>query len=467
MTEQPQQPQQPQQMHGLPYWELRFDANGDPDGDQRSALLAQLPASGVTDLFVFSHGWNNRPDVARRLYDRFYGLLADAATQHAGPDASLGLVGLIWPSMRWPDESIPDFAPAAAGLADMGQEQEQTFTDLKEQFSAPEQQAALTRMDELLRTRPADEARLEEFQQLMKSLGEGSTGAEEDAGENSLVEDPPEEAFGKFLPALASAGMPSGLTPASPDAGGAAALGDIGGAGAGVVSDAGGAAGLNLGRLWQGAKEALRSFTYFQMKKRAGTVGVQGLGPLLGTIAQQAPGVRVHLIGHSFGARLVSFALAGLPDGDATPVKSLLLIEGAFSHFAFAQRLPFRDGAGALAGRDRRVDGPLVVVHSEHDSAVCVLYPIASRASGEDAAGLTDALFRWGAMGADGAQAVDAASDAVKAAGTAYALATGRFTNVDASTVVKTGGPPSGAHSDIFHPELAWLALSAAGLAAR
>ena len=48
------------------------------------------------------------------------------------------------------------------------------------------------------------------------------------------------------------------------------------------------------------------------MKNRAGTVGRVGLGPVLGRLPA---GVRAHLAGHSFGARLVSFALAGLPAG--------------------------------------------------------------------------------------------------------------------------------------------------------
>ena len=49
-------------------------------------------------------------------------------------------------------------------------------------------------------------------------------------------------------------------------------------------------------------------------------------------------------MGHSFGARLVSYALAGLPanqTGSASPVKSLTLIQGAFSHFTFASSLMF------------------------------------------------------------------------------------------------------------------------------
>jgi hypothetical protein len=105
--------------------------------------------------------------------------------------------------------------------------------------------------------------------------------------------------------------------------------------------------------LWHGAREVLRSPSYYEMKNRAGVVGQQGLGPLLGGFAPRAGHtVRVHLMGHSFGARLVSFALAGLPaamTGAASPVKSLTPIQGAFSHFAFAQKVPI--AASARCGR--------------------------------------------------------------------------------------------------------------------
>src|SRR6266536_1000109 len=126
---------------------------------------------------------------------------------------------------------------------------------------------------------------------------------------------------------------------------------------------------------------ALRQLTYFEMKKRAGVVGQAGLGPLVGRLAAAAPELRVHLIGHSFGARLVSFTLAGLPDlgAGASPVKSLLLLQGAFSHFAFADALPDdRRRGGALKGMARRVDGPLAASFSVHDLAVGKIYPLAS-----------------------------------------------------------------------------------------
>jgi hypothetical protein len=77
----------------------------------------------------------------------------------------------------------------------------------------------------------------------------------------------------------------------------------------------GGAVGLGnpFKKLWDGAKDALRIATYWQMKTRAGVVGRQGLGKVLTRLVNEVPGLRVHLLGHSFGARLVSFSLSGFP----------------------------------------------------------------------------------------------------------------------------------------------------------
>jgi hypothetical protein len=108
-----------------------------------------------------------------------------------------------------------------------------------------------------------------------------------------------------------------------------------------------------------------------------------------------------------------------------------------------------------------RIDGPLTVCFSSHDSAVGTFYPLASIASGDDSAAADNPLYRWGAMGADGAQGVDATLVSIYAEGpgTEYPFATGQVLNIDASEVVRAGGPPSGAHSDIVHPELTWILL--------
>ena len=80
-------------------------------------------------------------------------------------------------------------------------------------------------------------------------------------------------------------------------------------------------------------------------------------------------------------------------------------------------------------------------------------YPLASFAAREDSAAADDAISRWGGMGADGAQGVGAALDAVRGVGTRYAFSPGAALNIDASEVVFRGRPPVGAHSDIVHPK--------------
>jgi hypothetical protein len=432
-------------MPAMDHWEVSFDERGTPAKGDVDTLLRELPGKDLTDLFVFSHGWNNDRGQARRLYELYFGQVPGLLAR-GGSAARAGWLGAVWPSKRWADEPEPTAAPDGGGAVGLGDgavagapapPDAVLVEDLKDVFEGAERQAALDELARLLEERPEDPAALARFQALMAELATdpdaGTPG--EDQGELALLEDDPEEVFGRFADAVPQTGE-----------GGAAGLGDT------------------FGRLWGGAKEALRQLTYFEMKKRAGVVGKEGLGPLLGRIHQADPDVRIHLIGHSFGARLVSFALAGLPAGDS-PVRSLYLLQGAFSHFAFADALPMdRSRGGALKGMAARVDGPLVVSFTIHDTAVGKLYPLASLSSRDDAAGLEDRLFRWGGMGHDGAQAVDATVAALAPVGSSYPFQPGRFVNLDGNAIINRGGPPTGAHSDIFHPELVWAGLAAAGL---
>jgi hypothetical protein len=148
-----------------------------------------------------------------------------------------------------------------------------------------------------------------------------------------------------------------------------------------------------------------------------------------------------------------------------SPVKSLFLLQGAFSHFAFAQHLPFDvTRSGDLKGKDKIVDGPLLTTFSDFDLAVGRSYPLAAVVAGQDASDAAKIVSRWGGMGSDGAQAVNASLLNLGQAGSKYNLKTGGWYNLDGNRVIKTGGPPSGAHSDIIHPETAWAALAAAAI---
>jgi hypothetical protein len=145
-------------------------------------------------------------------------------------------------------------------------------------------------------------------------------------------------------------------------------------------------------------------------------------------------------------------------------VASVTLLQGAFSHYAFAPSLPHAPAdAGALRDAWRRVDGPVVACHSRHDTALGVIYPLASRMAG-DASGLVGPDRRWWAVGHSGIQAVRATRGLTLEAALRDGLPTTGCVNADVASVVRRGGPPAGAHSDILHPELARIALAAGRL---
>ena len=67
--------------------------------------------------------------------------------------------------------------------------------------------------------------------------------------------------------------------------------------------------------------------TYYQMKTRAGTVGRTGVGLMLARIKEKRPDLPVHLVGHSFGARLVAAAAATLEPG--SKLVTVMLLQAA------------------------------------------------------------------------------------------------------------------------------------------
>ncbi|WP_405874581.1 serine-threonine protein kinase [Streptomyces sp. NBC_00005] len=433
-------------MSVTPYWELTFDADGDVDGPERDRLLAEVTARGVHDLIVFAHGWNNDRSGATRLYSRFFAPIPDLA-----PAARIGYVGIVWPSMRFSDEPIPDFPRSVA--ADMPARpalDKDTRHALLETF--PGRATVIDQLARLLDQHTGEEAELEEFGRLVRLLVEVvppgpqvlfaadtlANGAPQ--SEPDMFSAPAATVCEEFARALAQLESPDGTADAQ---------------------------GFSLPNPWDGAHELLRQATYYAMKRRAGTVGERGLGRVVGQLASTAPDVRVHLVGHSFGGRLVSFALRGLPEGVHT-VKSVTLLQGAFSHYAFAARLPHDTHAGGvLQGQQNRIDGPLVCCYSRFDSALGSIYPLASRMA-NDAQGVAEGLdvarmlgAKWGAMGHDGVQAVPGTRAYKLADALNSALPASGCVNIDAAGVVKKGGPPTGAHSDIVHRELAQMVLAA------
>jgi hypothetical protein len=205
-----------------------------------------------------------------------------------------------------------------------------------------------------------------------------------------------------------------------------------------------------------GAARRIANFaTYYQMKERAGRVGSNGLAAVLRTCRKKAPHVRLHLVGHSFGGRLVTAAADGLPAN--TPAVTVTLLQAAFSHNALSG--DFGKGKAGFYRKvlsDRRVSGPIVITHTKNDNAVGIAYPLASRIAQQVAAALGDENDPYGGMGRNGAQhTAEAAGHAVTLGpvGEEYSFAPGSVYNLRADQFI-------GGHSDVRNGSVAYAVLS-------
>ena len=337
------------------------------------------------------------------------------------------MVTVLWPSLVLPDDDPTH--PAPAGAPTGAQALAPVFPDQKDQLAS---------LDHLIDTHPADPDQLEQAHHLISGLvTTPDAGAPEDAGMGAVATASTPVVFG-HLESLAA-----------PNTGDAQSMGSM------------------FSGLWSGAKQALRVASYYEMKNRAGVVGQQGLGPLIGELQAAQPGLRVNLMGHSFGGRLVAFTLAGLPAsavGEASPVKSLLLIQAAFSHFAFADPMPIPSPhkKGALADFRDRVDGPLLCTFSAFDLAVGRWYPASSMINGDDAQSTNDLTYRWGAMGHDGYQGAGTEELVLEAVGKPYAVEKGKVYRLKSDAIICSTAGQFGAHSDINHDEVVWASLGPA-----
>src|ERR1700754_1921703 len=192
------------------------------------------------------------------------------------------------------------------------------------------------------------------------------------------------------------------------------------------------------------------------MKERAGLIGSTGVNQLLRTIHDQNSSIKLHLIGHSFGGRLVTAATAGPDDQPAVAVATMTLLQAAFSHYGFAEHYEgASNGFFRRVVADKMVSGPIVISCTQNDQAVGKLYPLASLIAGQVAADLGDKNDRFGGIGRNGAQKTPEASDSqLLSLDEAYQLEPGKLHNLNADAIIM-------GHSDICHNEVAYAVLNA------
>ena len=188
---------------GKPYWRLSFDAGGVPADTVADQFVTEAAQAGLSDLFVFSHGWGASASSADELYNDMFPRLGAAANTAAL--TSIGYVGIFWPSIWFPDPAPAkltflraDVAASHPGGIDALLSGAEIATTLAECYPDPAPTAALTEMGALIdqglssaggggTLDAAQRGKVERFHVLLQSLVTTAVGAAEDNGEAALI----------------------------------------------------------------------------------------------------------------------------------------------------------------------------------------------------------------------------------------------------------------------------------------
>jgi hypothetical protein len=438
---------------GLPYTEVEFAKNAtlvDPQAPNR--LADMIRTRNVRDLLVLAHGWNNDLNQARATYAALLAqITAVAPTIPLLTGRQLGVLAMLWPSKRFADEDL--IPGGAASLAAPGDASVivNMLERLKGTFDVPGADAALEKAKALVPALEGDPNARRTFANLIRSLVVPGDTSEVDASDLFFAQD-----GDSLIQALSTTGADDDLTVAPAGVGGATAIGPVA-----MTADTGGAAGLRdfFGGIIAGARNMLNYTTYYEMKRRAGVFGETALNPLIRSIRTKFPQLKVHLVGHSFGARLVTATAQAQASPDGLVCDTLTLLQAAFSHYAMAENYkPNKNGffRNVVANPTAPVRGPVVITCSKNDRAVGTAYAIASRIAGQVASAIGDENDEYGGLGRNGAQKTPhtAAGTLLPVSGAYGGFAGNKLFNLNADAVIMD-------HNDIRKPEVAYAILSA------
>jgi hypothetical protein len=419
---------------GIPYTEAQFNK----DGSLANPDQVNLPP-GVTDLFVMSHGWNNNDADARELYRKFFENFVAVAQPNDLPGRSFAIVGVIWPSKKFDElvavSGVPGGAEGSAGLqtADKASHQalEAKLDQMKKFFAESGQQQTLDEAKALLPDLEDKASARQQFVNKIRSLLDPTAADKEDASETFFKDDGNEllknlkiaedDLDDEVVGDGGSASLPLGVGATHAAEGGAAGLGAF------------------LSGFKAAAMNLLNYSTYFEMKARAGNVGKNGVAKIVDSLAPHVQ--RIHLIGHSFGGRVVTATAA---NSSTDKFKSMSLLQTAFSHNGFSKSMK---GFFRSVVDQKRVKGPILVTHTKNDTAVGLAYPLASRINGDTTAAFGDENDKFGGLGRNGAQQMES-GEVIKGslldATTNYSFQSGKFFNLEGSAFIKGHGDVTG-----------------------
>jgi hypothetical protein len=419
-------------------FEVEFRKDGTIfDENQITNLLDGL--AGINTLIVISHGWNNDRAEASALYDAFLKSvvdIADAELVEGANNHQFGVVRVYWPSKKFAESDLIPGGGAASLDAATKASAESLLRLLEELKKDPirlggketdeTRTVHLTRAQELVAQLDTSAGARKEFVQAIRAILNPDARHAEDASVEFFAADP-EFLFErlndevKFQPVIKSGGATS--------VSGTAAASFIGDIASGVLA---------------AARRIANFGTYYEMKSRAGVVGHTGAALLLARVREAQPNLPIHLVGHSFGGRLVTAAASTLrPD---TQRVTMMLLQAAYSHNGLGKKFDGEnDGAFRTILQDRRISGPVLITHTKRDRAVGIAYPLASRVARQVAAALGDESDPYGGMGRNGAQHTpEAQFRDLEEAGAEYGFKPGTVYNLRADNFISSHGDVTG-----------------------
>jgi hypothetical protein len=174
--------------------------------------------------------------------------------------------------------------------------------------------------------------------------------------------------------------------------------------GGGSAQSIGSTFGNMFGSILGGVDKFLNLTTWYVMKNRAGVVGEQGVSKAVRDLKAGAPNLKIHLVGHSLGGRMMAACSKALAQAPVLHPESVTLLEAAFSHFGFSPNNGFgKPGYFRDVMEKKVVKGPLLATYSAQDAVVGTDFAVTSRLNGNTTSAVGDENDPYGGIGRNGA----------------------------------------------------------------
>ena len=446
---------------GFDFFPLRCDKDGRIESSSElQALTDHVRSGGATDAIFIAHGFRNDENDAGELYAEF---LETFRANLDRPEFStvkarrFVVCGVFWPSKTF-KESFDEGAVQAIDDTDAEKRDvRRRLEDLKADASG-EQRPKIQKAIGLLDRIEGSTAAQDEFVPLVLSLLDDSSLDPSEGLHRIRAQE------GSHLLELLETPLLLPTAPLAADADDEGGVRPVGSAGPGAGDgDDGGAEGIRsfFGSIFGRVGQFLNLTTWYLMKDRSGKVGAAGCADAVRAVRRAAtsaePALKVHLVGHSLGGRLMASCAKALAEEGMHKIDSLTLLQAAFSHYGLSStRRENTPGFFRPVIDMHVVTGPLIATYSAADTVVGKAYAIMSRLANDNVKAIGDENDEFGGIGRNGAQnAPHAIVEPLHRAGSPYDFRPNVIINLDGSADLITS------HGDVRGPHVTYAFASA------